>query len=205
MRSLEEGANDYSDWVVELEAEVKSLKSNVKQLATKTEYMESRQRRDNCRMVGVEESFGEVRIEQAVAKLLQDSLKLDYTPAIDRAYRSPQPRQRDGDPPRQIMVKFHYFQEKMDVLRKTYSQRPILHNNKQIFIYPDYSAAVRKQSAAFKEARALLRSCPNTRFGLRFPATLKITSPSGEQRSFDNPSEAEEYITRHLQTKDSSN
>lgn len=60
---------------------------------------------------------------------------------------------------------------------------------------------VRKWWAAFKEARELLRLCPNTRLGLFFPATLKITPPNWKQRSFDDPIEARKCIIEHLQTK----
>lgn len=202
IRSLEDGASHYSDRVVELETQLTSLSSQVKQLSSKVEDLESRQRRDNCRIIGVEESLGDIRMERSVAKLLQDALGLDYTPTLDRAHRSLLPKPKQGDPPRPIVVKFHYFQEKMDVLRRALSRRPVLHNNKPIYIYPDYTAAVRKRRAAFKEARELLSHCPNTRFGLLFPATLKITGPHGEQRSFDNPAEAKQYIIGHLQTEE---
>lgn len=202
IRELTEGANQYSDRVVELESKVTSLSSQMKQMTDKVEDLESRQRRDNCRILGVDENFGDSRMERSVAKLLQETLGLDYTPTLDRAHRSLLPKPRGGDPPRPIVVKFHYFQEKMDILRKASTQRPIQYNNKQIFIYPDYTATVRKRRAAFKEARELLRSCPNTRFGLIFPATLKITAPNGELRSFDDPAKAKEYITRHLRAKD---
>lgn len=205
IRSLEDGANHYSDRVVELETQLTSLSSQVKQLTSKAEDLESRQRRDNLRIIGVEESFGDIRMERSVAKLLQDALGLDYTPTLDRAHRSLMPKPKQGDPPRPIVVKFHYFQEKMDVLRRASSRRPVQHNNKPIYIYPDYTAAVRKRWAAFKEARELLSHCPNTRFGLLFPATLKITGPNGEQRSFDNPAEAKQYIVGHLQTEEAGN
>ena len=36
------------------------------------------------------------------------------------------------------------------------------------------------------------------RFGLVHPATLKITTDAGEQKSFEDPKEAEEYISRYL-------
>ncbi len=53
------------------------------------EDLESRQRRDNCRIIGVEEGFGESRPELAVAKMLQDALALDYSPKLDRAHGRP--------------------------------------------------------------------------------------------------------------------
>lgn len=90
--SLEGGANAYSDRVIELENTVTLLTSQVNQLAAKTEDLESRQWRDNCRIIGVEEGVGETRPELAVAKMLQDALALDYSPKLDWAHRSLQPK-----------------------------------------------------------------------------------------------------------------
>lgn len=144
MEELEEGANCYANRVVELEAKVTTLSSQVTRLMDKTDDLESRQRRDNCRLIGVQEGFGNIRPEKAVAKLLQETLSLDYTPTLDRAHRSLQPRPKDGDALRPIIIKFHYFQEKADVLRKAMGAGPLFHSGKRFHIYPDYSASVRK-------------------------------------------------------------
>ena len=53
IRSLEDRANHYSDRVVELETQLTSLSSRVKQLTSKAEDLESRQRRDNLRIIGL--------------------------------------------------------------------------------------------------------------------------------------------------------
>lgn len=94
--SLEGGANAYLDTNVELESTVKLLTSQVKQLVAKTEDLESRQRRDNCRIIGVEEGFGETRLELAALEMLQDTLALDYSLKLDQAHRSLQPKQLDN-------------------------------------------------------------------------------------------------------------
>lgn len=85
---LEEGANGYSDLIVGLESKVKSLTSQVNQLAAKTKDLESRQQRYNCRIIGMEEGFSEVWPEHAIATMLQDSLALNYSPALDHPHRS---------------------------------------------------------------------------------------------------------------------
>lgn len=199
---LEEGTNGYANRVTALEAKVNTLSTQVTRLTEKTEDLESRQRRDNCRLVGVEEGFGDIRPEKAVAELLKETLNLDYTPTLDRAHRSLQPRPKHGDAPRPIIVKFHYFQEKVDVLRKAMGAGTISHNGKRFSIYPDYSAAVRKKRAAFTEVRRLLRRCPGVRYGLLYPATLKITAPAGEQTSFEDPAKAMQYIETNLRPRE---
>lgn len=199
---LEEEANGNANRVVALEAKVNTLLTQVTRLADKTEDLESRQRRDNCRLIGVEEGLGNIRPERAVAELLKEALALDYTPTLDRAHRSLQPRPKVGDAPRPIIVKFHYFQEKVDVLRKAMGAGPIAHKGKRFYIYPDYSAAVRKKRAAFTEVRGLLRRCTGVKYGLLYPATLKITTPAGEQVSFDDPIKAKHYIETNLRPRE---
>lgn len=104
-------------------------------MADKAEDLGSRQQRDNCRLVGVEEGFGNIRPKRAVAELLKEVLALDYTLTPNRAHRSLQPRPKDGDSPRPIIVKFQYFQEKVDVLRKAMGAGPIIHNGMHLSIY----------------------------------------------------------------------
>ncbi|KAK1898125.1 LINE-1 type transposase domain containing protein 1 [Dissostichus eleginoides] len=143
---LEEGANGYANRVVELEAKVTTLSSQVNRLVDKTEDLESRQRRDNCRLVGVAEGVGNIRPEKAIAQLLQDALSLDYTPTLDRAHRGLQPKPAGGDAPRPIIIKFHYFQEKADIIRKAMGAGPIFHNVKRFYIYPDSTLSIVKMS-----------------------------------------------------------
>lgn len=197
LSNVEEAANDYSDRVVALEGKLTQLASEVVKLTAKTEDLESRQRRSNCRIFGVKESGASTSVA-SVAKLLQDMLGLDYTPTLDRAHRSLQREPRDGEPPRPIIVKFHYFQQKVEVLQKASRAGPILHDGQKIRIYPDYTASVMKKRAAFTEVRGLLHRCRNTKFGILYPAILKITTPAGLQKSFDDPVKAKEYILAHL-------
>lgn len=199
---LEGAANAYSDRVTELEGKFVALTSETNKLRDKAEDLESRQRRENCRIFGIEENFGNTRPEQAIAQLLKDSLKLDYTPTLDRAHRSLQQKPKSGDPPRPFMVRFHYFQEKADVLRKAARAGPILHSGRRIHIYPDYTAKIAKQRAAFKDVRGLLHRCRGVKFGILYPATLKITTTTGDQKTFVDPDKAKEYILGHLQPQD---
>lgn len=58
---LKEGANGYANRVMELETKVAPLSSQVTWLMDKTEDLESRQRTDNCRLIGVEDGFEKIR------------------------------------------------------------------------------------------------------------------------------------------------
>lgn len=166
---LEEEANAQVNRVMVLEAKVGTLSAQVTRLADKTEDLESR-------LIGVEERSGNIPPERAVAELLKEALALDYTLMLDRAHRRPE----DRDAATPIIVKFPYFQEKVDVLQKAMGAGPITHNGKRFSIYPDYSAAVRKKRAAFTKVRGLLLRCTGVKYGLLYPAKLKIMASASE-------------------------
>ncbi|KAL7381309.1 hypothetical protein ABVT39_003699 [Epinephelus coioides] len=43
-----------------------------------------------------------------------------------------------------------------------------------------------------------LHACGNVKFGLRYPATLHITTPSGETYRFEDPDQALEFVNKRL-------
>lgn len=133
--------------------------------------------------------------------LLQELLGLDTAPTLDRAHRSLQPVPRAGQRPRPFIVRFHYYQEKVDVLRRAAQNSPLMHNGDQIFIFPDLPPTVVKKRAAFKEVKDLLRGQRGVRFGMLYPAKLRITSPSGES-VFTDPVMAKDYVTKHVLAAD---
>lgn len=98
-----------------LEKQVSRLSSDVVKLTSKVEDLENRQRWGNGRIFSVREGLETVdgmRPTLSIAKLLQEILGLDYAPTLDRAHRSIQSASKNGEPPRPILVKFHYLQEK---------------------------------------------------------------------------------------------
>lgn len=67
-----------------------------------------------------------------------------------------------------------------------------------IRIQPDYTQAVAKQRAEFNEVRGLLRTCEGIRYGLWYPAELRITTSDGVRRSFKDPKQAKDFIMKNL-------
>lgn len=203
LTSLEEANNVYSDRVVDLETQVSQLKNEVSNLNQKVEDIEGRQRRDNIRILGVKEVFVlGPRPTQSVAKLLQDCLQLEAMPTLDRAHRSLLPEPGKGNVrqkptakqwPRAIIVKFHYHQEKVEVMRKAAAMTSLEFEGEKIMIFPDLPQAVAKRRAAFKDTKELLRNYPDVRFGMVYPAKLRITSALGE-KVFSSPVAAKNYV-----------
>ncbi|KAJ0037196.1 hypothetical protein NL108_018645 [Boleophthalmus pectinirostris] len=202
LTSLEEATNTYSDRVVDLEEEVRSLKARVAALTEKTEDLEGRQRRCNIRILGVREKFETgTRPVVSVAKLLQEVLSLDAAPTLDRAHRGMQSGAGGGQRPRPFIVKFHYFQEMLEVLRKAARAGPLFYDGDKVLIFPDLPSSVAKRRGTFKDVKELLRGCQGVRYGMLYPARLRISSPLGE-KVFTDPGTAKDYIMKHLVQSD---
>ncbi|CAL1600706.1 unnamed protein product [Knipowitschia caucasica] len=200
LQDVESGLNVYSDRTEQLEDGVSVLRAEVARLANKLDDLEGRQRRCNARIVGVKEGFENTgKPTDVIATMLKDVLGLGFTPMLDRAHRGLQRPAQNGDPPRVIVVKFHYFQEKAEVFKTAANSSPLKLQGRRISIFPDYTADVAKKRAAFNEAKQLLRSCAGVKFGVLFPAVLRVTSATGQDNRFTDPSTEIDFIKKNLQ------
>lgn len=160
--------------------------------------MEGQQLRCNASIVGVKEGFeNSGKPTDVIATMLKEILGTSFTPTLDRTHRGLRPPPKDGDPPRVIVIKFQYFQEREEVFQRAAST-PLLLQDKRISIFPDYTNEVAKRRAAFGEANRLLRSCANVRFGLLYLAVLRITAKSGQDQRFTDPSAAVDFVKKEL-------
>ncbi|KAI4813071.1 hypothetical protein KUCAC02_024423 [Chaenocephalus aceratus] len=174
IEGLEEGANCYANRVVELEAKVTTLSSQVNKLVDKTEDLESRQRRDNCRLVGVAEGTGNIQPEKAIAQLLQDALSLDYTPTLDRAHRGCSRNQLMGMPQGRSSLNSTTFRRKQILYGKPCERGP--------------SSTTASVSTSTRTTRSR--------------HTLKSQTSAGEQKSFEDPTKAKHYIETDLHPRE---
>lgn len=185
--SLEKSANATSDSVADLEAKVKQLHNQVEQLSEKCLDLEGRSKRQNLRIAGVKE--GEERGQGArdfVAQLLMEVLQLDEKPMIDRAHRALRQRSGDDHPPRHLILRVHYCHTLESIYR-----------GQRIQIFRDFPPTVVKRRAAVTPARKLLRDQPGVKFGLLYPAKLRV-SHNGMETTFSDPEEARLYAERHF-------
>lgn len=202
---LESAMGGYSDSITTLEKEFTVMKKELAVLKERSEDLEARSRRSNIRITGIKEGreHGK-RITEFVAGLLKEALSLEKTPLLDRAHRTLRSRPTDdNEPPRAFVVRCHYFSEKEDILKKAIEMKLITTaHGDRIRILPDFTQTVSKQRAAFNEVRSLLRNCEGVRFGLRYPAVLRITTRDGKETSFKDPVKAKDFILKNLTCKD---
>jgi len=195
VKGVEDGLSTWSDEVVTLQNTVSDLKAELKVVEEQCENMEGRMRRCNVRILGVPET-PDSSSTASVAKLLTEVLQLEKEPLIDRSHRSLGPA-IPGGKPRVIIAKLHYYHECAEVLRRARTRGPLRFNGGPITIFPDYTASVAKARAAFTEVRKLLRDRQGVRFGLLFPARLRITN-GGEDKQFADPEKAMDNVKRNI-------
>lgn len=198
IRDLELSANDHSSRITELEAKVSKLDAEVTRLHGQCEDLESRSRRNNIRLVGIPEDSEGPKVTDFTARMLQEVLGLNEKPLLDRAHRTLREKPRAGAPPRPILARVHFFHVRNLILQRAGEASPLLYKGKRISIFPDFTSAVAKRRAAFEPVKRSLRSIPGVKYGLFYPANLKITSPDGTSRQFDDPSSAFDYIEKNL-------
>lgn len=194
VNDMEDGLSTWSDEVVALRDTVAELKTEVKALKEKNEDMEGRMRRCNVRILGVPETESSSTL--AVANMLKDVLQLDKEPLVDRSHRSPG-QKKPGGRPRVIVAKLHYYQDCVDVLRRARTRGPLHFKGTPITIAPDFTISVAKARAEFTGVRRLLRDRPGVRYGLLYPARLRVTHGE-EDVMFVDPDVAMAYVKEKI-------
>lgn len=188
---MEQSLSTWSDDVVALQAKVDHLAKEFVKLEGKCDDLESRSRRQNIRIIGVPED--DSTSATGVSQLLMEAFKLDKEPLVDRAHRSLMPKPKPGDRPRAIVARLHYYTDCADILRKARELQRIKIRNMTISVFPDYSPKTARARASFNDVRRQLREIEGVKFGLLYPARLRITH-RGLQRDFTSPEEANSFI-----------
>uniref|UniRef100_A0AAZ1XGH6 L1 transposable element RRM domain-containing protein n=1 Tax=Oreochromis aureus TaxID=47969 RepID=A0AAZ1XGH6_OREAU len=194
---MEQSLSTCTDDIVHLQAKVDAMSKELAKLENKCEDLESRSRRNNIRIVGVPEE--NVLSATDVSVLLMEAFQLGKEPLVDRGHRTLAPKPIIGERPRAMVVKLHYYADCARILQKARELQRVQINNMTISVFPDHTAKTARARAAFNEVRRQLRGIQGVRFGILYPARLRITY-QGMQRDFVSPEEAKEYI-KTLTTK----
>lgn len=197
---VEKSLSVCTDDIVTLQREVKQLQAQSESLQNKCEDLEARARRNNIRIVGVPES--QSASVSAVSVLLQKAFDLDKAPDLDRSHRALQPAPGRGDKPRVIVARLHYFQDCVNILRLARERQQIKVDGITVSVYPDYTTRVARARAGYNTVRQQLRGLEGVRYGILYPARLRITHDN-QERVFSTPEEAQAYISRNISTRSS--
>ncbi|KAG7261962.1 hypothetical protein CRUP_038180 [Coryphaenoides rupestris] len=102
-----------------------------------------------------------------------------------------------GKPPRAMLVRLHYYQTKELILRTSRERGQLSYKGRKIHIFPDYSAALARRRAEFRDVKAQLHQA-GVKFGLVHPAKLRLTF-QGTVHTFENPDAALLFFQKTIQ------
>ncbi|CAB1446947.1 unnamed protein product [Pleuronectes platessa] len=84
-----------------------------------------------------------------------------------------------------MVIRVTQFQVRNAILRRAGQSSPLLHNEKRVHIFLDFTPTVARRRAAFVQVKRELHACAHVKFGLRYPATLHITMSGGQTHRFE--------------------
>ncbi len=180
---------------------VTDLKDQLERLTEKMTDMEDRSRRNNVRLVGLPEGME----GPDAAGFLVDLSK--WIPSlrvrdieIDRAHRV-YDGGRGSDRPRTLIFRVLRWHDRSDILKGARQAYPVkcAQNNVTLLFFPDFSPATAIRRKAFGPVLKKMTALGLQPF-LIYPAVIKLRH-KGEQRSYDSPQKAEDFISSMSQQK----
>ncbi|CAL9697205.1 unnamed protein product [Knipowitschia caucasica] len=194
VEDMETALSECTDDITNLKTTVAHLTATVTRLEGKCENLEARSRRQNIRIVGVHEGPNTCTTT-AVAALLKETLGLDNEPRLDRSHRTAPRQSAPGERtrPRAIVCRLHYYSDCVDILRRATERGQIKVRDMTISVFPDYTDGVARARAAFNDVRRQLRNIEGVRYGLFYPARLRITY-RGAEKEFTSADDAGQYV-----------
>lgn len=106
---LENAANEQDSQLAELQVNVASLTVTMESLGNRCEDLEARSRWNNVRLIGLPEGMEGPRPTDYVASFLQDLLRLEAKPLLERAHRTLRAKPKQDEPPCLLVVKVNRF------------------------------------------------------------------------------------------------
>ncbi len=180
---------------------VTDLKDQLERLTEKMTDMEDRCRRNNVRLVGLPEGMegpdAAVFLRANLSKWIPSLRGRDIE--IDRAHRV-YDGGRGSDRPRTLIFRVLRWHDRSDILKGAQAY-PVkcAQNNVTLLFFPDFSPATAIRRKAFGPVLKKMTALGLQPF-LIYPAVIKLRH-KGEQRSFDSPQKAEDFISSMSQQK----
>lgn len=201
-KKLSETVQDHDRSLKTMEPQIATHDTQIQQLQTqmttlqeRVEDAEGRNRRNNIRVIGLQERSEGTNAATFMEEWLREHVAgEDLSPyfCVERAHRIPTGRPKPGANPRPLILKILNYRDRDILLQKARDKGTILFENQRVSLYPDYTVAVQKQRFSFQLIKQKLRAA-HLKYALLFPARLKIFYDK-KTYFFTCPSEAEEWL-----------
>ncbi len=178
------------------------LKDQLQRLTEEMTDMKDRCRRNNVRLVGLPEGmegpdatgFLRANLSKWIPSLRGRDIE------IDRAHRM-YDGGRGSDRPRTLIFRVLRWHDRSDILKGARQAYPVKcsQSNVTLLFFPDFSPATAIRRKAFGPVLKKMTALGLQPF-LIYPAVIKLRH-KGEQRSYDSPQKAEDFISSMSQQK----
>uniref|UniRef100_A0A803J8S4 L1 transposable element RRM domain-containing protein n=1 Tax=Xenopus tropicalis TaxID=8364 RepID=A0A803J8S4_XENTR len=191
---LETYTDDIAQRIANLEEENTILRDELIQVKDSCEDLENRSRRQNLHIRGVPEEIGATELReyiQALCSTLCPGMAAELW-RLDRAHRSLGPRPPISKPPRDIGVRFHYYESKEAVLTATRAAKLIEFQGHKVQIYSDISPVT---LAKRRELRPVTRLLQERKIPYRWGYPFKlIVARQGQTYILQNPNNSRKFL-----------
>ena len=200
---MDNALSETMDRLGALEEAQEFMAKDCKKLQEKCMDLENRSRRQNLRLISIEEGADAGQSTKFAAAFFPEVLGEDHfdTPVmIDRAQRTLAPKSKRGERPHAMLVRLHYYSDKEKILGLSKSKGRLTYKGALVHIFPDLSPEVGKLRVAFNPVKAKLRDT-KIEYSQYYPAKLTLTQ-NGIRYSFDY-CDLSIYFLRTILTNDS--
>lgn len=187
------------DVVTPIEAKLQSLEKLVHDMGERAEDLENRGRRKNIRIVGLPEGVEGDNPTRFFESWLPKALSIASKAGrikLERAHRSLAPKPSPTQRPRPILVRFHNFQDKQQVLNAArelgIKGSPLKFGDSTVMFFQDFSASVLRKRKMFDEVKKRLKSI-GAEYRQIYPALLKVNF-RGSEKVFHEPAAVELFL-----------
>lgn len=157
---------------------------------------ENRSRRSNLRFICIPERAEAndiLSFMRCLVPQLLGEVNFSTSPVIERCHRTSVKDNFRAKGPRPILVKFHYFQDRLKIMKLSREKtEPLQYEGARVYIYPDFSAGLVQRRRGFDEAKKKLCDW-GIKYGLIYPCILRVIH-DGKKHFFHTPEETERFL-----------
>lgn len=160
VEEMEDRLEEHERRLEGMNMQIRDIQRANRSLLYKLEDQENRSRRKNLRIKGLPEKFGKEELAPALQQLLNPLLDREIMAPlkVDRAHRVARYPRNTSESPRDVIVKFHYEEEKVKILGKLRHQSGLSIEGAEIQVYSDLSAETLTRRRLLKPLTALLKT-----------------------------------------------
>lgn len=179
-----------------LRSQLEEIQREQRDLRYKLEDQENRSRRKNLRIRGIPEPQGEGEdLQEKINQIFGGLINLEDKPVkLDRVHRLRKPAQISRETPRDVIVRFHNYQDKEKIRTSSRNNHALKYGESSLQIYPDLANETRARKRVLRPLLDLLKA-REVHYSWGFPACL-IGKKDGRSATLRFPEETQNFCRK---------